>query len=433
MRYFLYETKITINQGDNMKRIFFLAFVCILSACNSNNGSRTYGYQTRPHSIGGPTNPTRPFDNSVINSNAIITGMVSRNDAQIADYIKYRLNEWDFYNPNTGSDIQNIDIANAALWLTDGTKTNAEIEQKFADNITLLHMALYVIDNKLNSCFSNASVSSAATCFTNWRDKNKTAFDSISKEIFLNATPINVADAQMVAANDAQIKLIVGSDGRISGATVTENGVTTKYNAWANLSNNEQYAILDKLSYASVGKVLGLSYSDFGTYSIEREKIDKQTNTESTEIILSDIPFAGGYNSHEIAKSDIENNVHFEGRAVGNATKDTQRVYLVGDATLDFDKTTGTSTLDASFYNWYDIIVKDNGEIEFSNYTNPNGLVKLDAVPDSHHIITDSGAKMNVGYYAPKPDTGMPTEATGLVQYTETASGVKMDVAFGAK
>lgn len=54
-------------------------------------------------------------------------------------------------------------------------------------------------------------------------------------------------------------------------------------------------------------------------------------------------------------------------------------------------------------------------------------------MPDSNGIITASGAKMDVGYYASKPDTGVPTEATGLVQYTETASGVKMDIAFGAK
>ncbi|MDE5615659.1 MAG: hypothetical protein K2I81_02395 [Alphaproteobacteria bacterium] len=148
---------------------------------------------------------------------------------------------------------------------------------------------------------------------------------------------------------------------------------------------------------------------------------------------MADTPLAGGYASHKIKKSDIANDVHFTGQAVGNARNSEHIVDLSGTATLAFDKESGTSTLGASFNNWYDIQVADNGAIEFSNYTNKNNLLKLDAAPDSDGVITDTGAKMDVGYYAPKPDTGVPTEATGLVQYTEAASGIKMDIAFGTK
>lgn len=417
-----------------MKKISRLVLLCILSACNSNNKSVDYGYQTRPtNPLGSPTNPTRPFENSIIKDNEKITGMISRGESQVSDYIKYRLNEWDTYNPNTGQDISYADIANAALWLTDASKTKSDIEQKFADNITLMHMALYVIDNRLNSCFARGDVGHAATCFTNWRDNFKTQFNEISAEIQKNTTRLNVADAEIAATNNAQIKFIVDTDGRITGATVTENGTDTKYNAWAHVSSDDKYAILNKLSYNSIGKEMGLSYSDFGTYSIEREKFDKETDAKTSETLLSDTPFAGGYASQKIAKTDIVSDIDFTGRAIGNASNNENSVKLDGLAYLSFDKSTGTSTLDASFSNWYDISVNDNGEITFSNYSEPNGLVKLDTAPDDKGVITDTGAKMDVGYYAPNPNTGIPTEATGLIQYTEKSSGVKMDVAFGAK
>lgn len=112
---------------------------------------------------------------------------------------------------------------------------------------------------------------------------------------------------------------------------------------------------------------------------------------------------------------------------------DTNTIYLNDNATLKFEKETGHSTLSASFHNWYDINVKDNGEIELSNYTNEKDMVKLSAPENANGTITDAGAKMNVGYFAPVPATGIPTEAAGLVQYTENASGIKMDLSFGAK
>lgn len=186
------------------------------------------------------------------------------------------------------------------------------------------------------------------------------------------------------------------------------------------------------LTYKSIGKELGLSYSDFGTYTIIKEQIDINTETETKETVLDNAIFAGGYDSHKIAMSDIASNVNFTGQAVGNASDSQHTVNLDGTATLSFDKESGTSTLGASFNNWYDIQVTDNGAIEFSNYTNTNNLVKLDAAPDDNGIITDTGAKMDVGYYGPHPDAGIPTEATGLVQYQENTSGVKMDIAFGA-
>lgn len=408
--------------------------LCLMAACHNDGGSIDYAYQNRNRNpLGNPTNPSNPFKNAVISSNAKTTGILSRTESQISDYITYRLNEWDVYNPKIGANISRMDIADAARWLTDGDKTTAEIEQKFANNLTLMHMAVYVVDNRLNSCFANASVGDAAACFAKWRDNHKAGFAEISDQIYKNTTLINAADAEFIAANDAKITFIVDSDGIINGAKITDNGNDTKYNMWTNFTTDDEYAMLDHMKYTSGGREIGLSYSDFGTYSVTRDKFNTNAGTESTETIIENMPFAGGYASHKTDTANIANNVNFTGRAVGNATDFNHTVDLDGAATLSFDKTTGTSVLGASFDNWYDINVRNTGEIEFSNYTNKNNLVRLTAAADTDDTITDTGASMNVGYYAPTPGATTPTEATGLIQYTQTASGVKMDVAFGAK
>lgn len=415
-----------------MKKILGIISVITLAACNNDTGSINYPYQNRNQNpLGAPSNPSQPFYNAITNINSKITGMTSNNSDQIAAYINYRLNEWNMYNPDTGKNVSRTDIANAALWLTDGNKTKTQIEQYFSNKLTLFHMAAYVIENRLNSCFSDGSVGAAATCFTKWRD-NSATFATISDEIHKYTTLINVADAELVATNDAKIKFIVSSDGQITGATITENNTTTKYDLWSHFNSDDNYTILDTMKYTSAGKDLGLSYSDFGTYSIKRYKLDKQTREESTEMILTDMPLAGGYDSHKISNSDITKNVHFTGRAIGNAQNSEHIVDLDGTATLAFDAASGTSRLGASFNNWYDINVQDDGAIEFSNYTNKNTLVKLAGTPNDKGIITDTGAKIDIGYYAPNSDADIPTESTGLVQYTETTSNTKMDIAFGA-
>ena len=69
----------------------------------------------------------------------------------------------------------------------------------------------------------------------------------------------------------------------------------------------------------------------------------------------------------------------------------------------------------------------------FSNYKNKENLVKFEIQPDINGNIIMSGANMDVHYYAPKPENGRPTEANGLIQFQENGSGIKLDVAFGAK
>ena len=180
----------------------------------------------------------------------------------------------------------------------------------------------------------------------------------------------------------------------------------------------------------SLGKELGLSYSNFGTYEINKSYV-----ANDQTIINENIPFIDINTANRIETSNIAGNVKFTGKAVGQASSDSAAIKLDGKVTLNFNDENGISTLGAVFDNWYDISVQDNdsGTIMFSNYKNKENLVKFEIQPDINGNIIMSGANMDVHYYAPKPENGRPTEANGLIQFQENGSGIKLDVAFGAK
>ncbi len=192
----------------------------------------------------------------------------------------------------------------------------------------------------------------------------------------------------------------------------------------------DEINIEDIKEYDSLGKELGLSYSNFGTYKIDKINITGEQNN-----ISENIPFIDVNVANRVDTSNIATNVKFTGRAVGQASSNSAKVSLDGEATLRFDSASGISSLGATFGNWYDINVQDNatGTIVFSNYKNKEDLVKFGTQPDANGDIIMSGANMDVNYYAPKPENGIPTEANGLLQFQEHESGIKLDVAFGAK
>ena len=152
-------------------------------------------------------------------------------------------------------------------------------------------------------------------------------------------------------------------------------------------------------------------------------------------IISENIPFIDVGAANRVDTSKIATNVNFTGRAVGQASSNSATVGLDGKATLRFDSASGISSLGATFGNWYDINVQDNatGTIVFSNYKNKEDLVKFGIQPDANGNIIMSGANMNVNYYAPNPENGIPTEANGLLQFQEHETDIKLDIAFGAK
>ena len=422
-----------------MRRILLFISLLMLSACADNGGSIDYPYKDREYnSLGWPTNPTTPFKNKVVESNSKVTGMLSRTENITEDYITYRLNSWSLYNPNIGNRIPLMDIANAAAWLTDGERTVQEIEQYFGKNLTLMHMAVYVVDNRLNRCFNGAGVGAAAECFVEWRNEFPNEFSNISQEIKENTTSLNAGDAVLNAVDGAKIKFIVDDEtGMIVGATLNKEGVSQSYNnrgeggEFYNIVLKDDKFLKQSLMYNSIGKTLGLSYSDFGVYSQAESK--ELAENSSIQVLVATVPFAGGYSEHSIAPENIAHDVEFKGAAIGTASSGDEVVNLVGDATLGFNKETGISTLGATFDDWYDVVVKNDssGTIEFTNYENQNNVAKFNG--DIEGDFSATGAKMTVGYYASMPETGVPTEATGLVSFEEPDSGVKMNIAFGGK
>lgn len=422
-----------------MRRILLFISLLMLSACADNGGSIDSPYKDREYnSLGWPTNPTTPFKNTVVESNSKVTGMLSRTENITEDYITYRLNSWSVYNPNIGNRIPLMDIANAAAWLTDGERTVQEIEQYFGKNLTLMHMAVYVVDNRLNRCFNGAGVGAAAECFVEWRNEFPNEFSNISQEIKENTTSLNAGDAVLNAVDGAKIKFIVDDEtGMIVGATLNKEGVSQSYNnrgeggEFYNIVLKNDEFLKQSLMYNSIGKTLGLSYSDFGVYSQAESK--ELAENSSIQVLVATVPFAGGYNKHSIAPENIAHDVEFKGAAIGTASSGDEVVNLVGDATLGFNKETGISTLGATFDDWYDVVVKNDssGTIEFTNYENQNNVAKFNG--DIEGDFSATGAKMTVGYYASMPETGVPTEATGLVSFEEPDSGVKMNIAFGGK
>lgn len=182
-----------------------------------------------------------------------------------------------------------------------------------------------------------------------------------------------------------------------------------------------------KIDYVSIGKDLGLSYSDFGSYKIENDAFVNFAGIEN------DV-FINGDDTKRIDAINIEKDVVFSGRAIGNASKGSEFVKLDGNVRLNFDNVTGISTLDATFENWYDIFVKDDaaGTIEFSNYKNKDNIVKFKE-DNSLEKIVNHGANMVIKYYGQDPEKSIPTEAVGSVKFKEDLSNIKMDIAFGVK
>ena len=222
----------------------------------------------------------------------------------------------------------------------------------------------------------------------------------------------------------------VPSDGRGDSSERSPNDDRGDSRRVSGLRYVDEINIEDIKEYDSLGKELGLSYSNFGTYKIDKINITGEQNN-----ISENIPFIDVNVANRVDTSNIATNVKFTGRAVGQASSNSAKVSLDGKATLRFDSASGISSLGATFGNWYDINVQDNatGTIVFSNYKNKEDLVKFGIQPDANGNIIMSGANMNVNYYAPNPENGIPTEANGLLQFQEHETDIKLDIAFGAK
>ena len=426
-----------------MARISFITSVVLVSGLltgclESGSGTAQYNpYKDRPNIK--PPIQTPEYDDTVADANALITGMHSRSELQVRNWIGFKLQG---FNP-TGFDVISaddyIDVANLANQIT--TANAAQIKSAYATDSNILWAAMAVLNRSLAaSCFDATSGANTAECLVNWRNNNTAVFDTSRTELADNAIVLTVDNATLTATNGYKMKFTLDDDGEIIGMTLTRDSGNVDL---AKLGDSRTFYGSDiengrvlELAYDSLGKEMGLSYSDFGLFGITSSMGDEQSQSPDE----FSVPFAGGYAAKQIDVAKIDTDMSFSGRATGRVAKGAHIVQLQQDAarptTLIFDTQSQTSTLNANFKNWYDVTVDSTGAISFTDYKDnePGGTpidMQLAATPNDDGVITANGANMNVGYYGPSTT---PTEVTGTVQFTETGvdNGVQMDMSFGA-
>lgn len=421
------------------KRLSILLYM-LLPACADDNSvdyPRHFGaYYT-------PSTEEKYYD-SAVSFNSNITGIISRNAKQVSEYVTNRLQRYTVSDETAAAGITKLAVANTALELSNAT--TAEIETMYNNNFELLRQAMFITDYKLvATCMRNSTATSAAECYTQWRQTNQTAINTLLH----NAQVLNISDITFNTSDGTDLKFTVNSyTGQITDISVTSGSETKNYTTIGGTSFYEE-ADSEILNYVSYGRTLGLSYADFGYYTIA----DLQPDADGTMVAATETtpptPFIGGYTSKEIANADIAQNITFSGKAVGsivsNKTGTETRLLANGNATLTFDKDTQNTALDVNFDNWYDISVNaTNGgtaSIELSNYkgNTPDFDMKLISVADANGIIHSDNVDINTHWYGSTPSNGLPSEAVGTVQFTDCGGGtcttstpsVKLDAAFG--
>ena len=413
-----------------MARISFITSVVLVSGLltgclESGSGTAQYNpYKDRPNIK--PPIQTPEYDDTVADANALITGMHSRSELQVRNWIGFKLQG---FNP-TGFDVISaddyIDVANLANQIT--TANAAQIKSAYATDSNILWAAMAVLNRSLAaSCFDATSGANTAECLVNWRNNNTAVFDTSRTELADNAIVLTVDNATLTATNDYKMKFTLDGDGEIIGMTLTRDSgdvILDKLGDSSTFygSDVENGRVLE-LDYVSDAKQMGLSYSDFGLINIQ-SSMDSDHQVDAWLV-----PFAGGYDDKKIAVADIDSDMTFSGRAVGTATKGEDSINLGGTATLNF-KTgdTPTSELVANFDNWYNVTITQNGDAPNANFVFSGNPTETDVILTN----TTGTGTMNVGYYGPD---GTPTEATGLVHYQETdvENPVSLDMAFGVK
>ena len=421
-----------------MARISFITSVILLSGMltgclESGSGTAQYNpYKDRP--TYQPPIQTPEYSNDATDNNAIITGMYSRNETQVKDWVGFKLKG---FIPSGFEQIpfaSYMDVASLSNEIT--TADAAQIQSEYNSDKNMLWAAMAVLNRSLAAkCYNASDGAATAECIVNWRNDNTAIFDTSRTELIKNTTVLTVDNATLTATNGYKMKFKIDDTGEIIGMTLTRDSgdvVLDKLGDSSTFygSDIENGRVLE-LDYVSDAKQMGLSYSDFGLINI----LSSMDGDQRVDVFL--MPFAGGYDDKKIAVADIDSDMTFTGRATGRVAKGAHAVQLQQDTAsptkLTFDTQSKTSTLTANFNNWYDVVVDSTGAISFTDYKNNNNGVdmQLATTPNDDGVITKNGANMNVGYYGPSTT---PTEVTGTVQFTETGvdNGIQMDISFGA-
>ena len=433
-----------------MKKITILSLSLLLCACGANSGSESYncvGSGRGCNSL-APQQPNT-FVNAAINSNGNLTAMVSRNNTQVIAYIKNRL-----IGLNLENEPDYLQIADLAFWLENAS--SEDINAQLTNNRDNIQSAIYVYNSHLNSCFDDGATVSVGDCFINWKTNAPTYFNSAVSSLEDNGKILNIENASFVSSDtndNALLQFGINDAGKIVNLSVVKNitdeTVYNRYNdtnEFRHITNVDDGTFDSVLTYDSIGRTMGLKYSDFGTYDI---------NSDVATDVRNNVPFAGGYTEKQIAPDEIASNMTFSGKAVGtvtsykNGSDNPEIIELAnGRASLTFDADSDNTHITSTFDNWYTVLV-DSGTtdtINFENYKeNDSGydMRMLSTVGVSTEPIVAQTA--TVSYYGPNQTNGIPTEAVGLIQFRDCGNGVacngnydttpeiKLDMAFGVK
>lgn len=387
-----------------MKKSVSLVAILALAACGgdgspSGNGNLRSNYHSRDQ-IGA-------FPNVAVESNNNITRVMSRTDAQRADFVKYRLTLNGYDNVPT-QESKLLAIANAAFGVAEfasGTKS------AMPENNETLRTALFVFSKDMGAC---ATATDIAKCVNDL--KSASDFSSRVKQVYANTEANLTADKLNFKRNDgsdAKFTFVIDdASGKITGVKLDD---TTTYTREKNIFKNGDKT----LTYVSGMDTLSpLMYSDFGKYTI--------TDGTTTSAQL----FYAGYDDKKIEPSNIEfvgaaETAVFKGRAVGTVENATTSKDLNGNAELIFNTTNRSSQVKATFDNWYDVTVNTNNKISFDNFQGDAAYKFATSGDGAAH----SGATFNVEYYG--MDKKEATEAVGGAKYDE--GDIKFNMAFGVK
>lgn len=391
--------------------------VLALSACGSDgspsgNGNIRSNYHTRGQ-VGA-------FPNEAKESNDNITQVMSRSDAQRADFVKYRLNLNGYENtPTEETDL--LAIANAAFDIA--AFINGDTTKSLPTDNNVLRAALSVIMADMGACADAGNAEAINACISGF--SGGTDFASKVNQVYLNTESGLTADELNFHKSDGTddtLTFTINAAGKITDVTVDGVSYERNKNTFENGTK--------KLTYSSgmAGWTQPLLYSDFGEYVIT----DTATNTTTRQLF-----YAGYDDAKKIATSNIalvgEYSAKFQGRAIGTVANGENTQKLNGNAELTFNGS--LSELNATFDNWYNVVVNSDGNISFKDFTG-DAAYKFSSDDENFR----PGAEFNVNYYDSKSKPSKieggekffdPTEAVGGAQYSE--GNIEMDMVFGVK
>ena len=448
-----------------MKKFYLLTSILALAACGGGSG-------------GGGSNSsvseaTRPYVDPIRTSNSKVTGMVSNSKYQVVRYVVNKLGSDDAAavnlsrgattrgsfvpSPATGDvDYDKAqELVDLAAWLVNDSTSHDDITNMFNTSTTdknKIKAALKLMNDMW--CFVGGDANETANRIISRRS----SFETPLAELQHNTEVFNVSDARLILSDGGfggELKFDVDENtGEITGFELLPDEDDPEDEGMSfttRLENSDaghtqfQGTVEDQpavLTYNSLGKELGLKYSDFGSFDIDR--FDNWR-----------VPLAGGYESKRITEmptDEVANHetLSFQGKATGHVLRpnyygdgDPAVIQLNAPASLKFYGHEGKTVMTASFSNWYDVeytkIRTDAGNVNFTNYKqNELGadLNLSNATGETNVQVTGE----DIRYFG---DNNIPTEAVGLIQVRDCAGAacndhededyLRMNLGFGAK